>query len=87
MKAPPYPPLPLQAEIREEYVETDDLTYHVLRAGGKDPNKKLRLVLLLHGFPELAFSWRKAIACAGYHVIAYDQRGYRRTNGLDTGSF
>jgi len=41
-------------------------------------------VLLLHGFPELAFSWRKAmppLAEAGYHVIAPDQRGYGRTIG------
>jgi pimeloyl-ACP methyl ester carboxylesterase len=43
-------------------------------------------VLLLHGFPELAFSWRKvmpALAQAGYHVIAPDQRGYGRTIGWD----
>jgi pimeloyl-ACP methyl ester carboxylesterase len=43
-------------------------------------------VLLLHGFPELAFSWRKvmpALAAAGYLVIAPDQRGYGRTTGWD----
>src|ERR1019366_917099 len=43
-------------------------------------------VLLLHGFPELAYSWRKvmpALAAAGYHVIAPDQRGYGRTTGWD----
>jgi pimeloyl-ACP methyl ester carboxylesterase len=42
--------------------------------------------LLLHGFPELAFSWRNvmpALAGAGYHVIAPDQRGYGRTTGWD----
>lgn len=36
-------------------------------------------VILLHGFPELAFSWRyqlPALAAAGYRVIAPDQRGY-----------
>jgi len=40
------------------------------------------LVLLLHGFPELAFSWRKvmpALARAGFFVVAPDQRGYGRT--------
>jgi len=40
----------------------------------------------LHGFPELAFSWRKVmpvLAAAGYHVIAPDQRGYGRTTGWD----
>ncbi|MBX3706158.1 MAG: alpha/beta fold hydrolase [Pseudomonadales bacterium] len=43
-------------------------------------------VLLLHGFPELAFSWRKVLlplADAGYHVLAPDQRGYGRTTGWD----
>ena len=43
-------------------------------------------MLLLHGFPELAFSWRKVmpvLAEAGYHVIAPDQRGYGRTTGWD----
>ena len=44
------------------------------------------MLLLLHGFPELAYSWRKvmpALAAAGYHVIAPDQRGYGRTQGGD----
>ena len=43
-------------------------------------------LLLLHGFPELAYSWRKVmlpLAAAGYHVIAPDQRGYGRTTGWD----
>ena len=43
-------------------------------------------VLLLHGFPELSFSWRKvmpALAAAGYHVVAPDQRGYGDTTGWD----
>jgi pimeloyl-ACP methyl ester carboxylesterase len=43
-------------------------------------------VLLLHGFPELAYSWRKvmpALADAGYYVIAPDQRGYGATTGWD----
>ena len=36
-------------------------------------------VVLCHGFPELAYSWRHqlpALAEAGYHAIAPDQRGY-----------
>ncbi len=58
------------------------LDMHVLEAGeaGRPP------VLLLHGFPELAYSWRKvmpALANAGYHVIAPDQRGYGLTTGWD----
>lgn len=40
------------------------------------------LVLLLHGFPELWFSYRhqlEALAAAGHHAVAPDQRGYGRT--------
>ncbi|MCW2602993.1 MAG: alpha/beta hydrolase, partial [Pseudonocardiales bacterium] len=40
----------------------------------------------VHGFPELAYSWRKVmplLAAAGYHVIAPDVRGYGRTTGWD----
>jgi pimeloyl-ACP methyl ester carboxylesterase len=43
-------------------------------------------ILLLHGFPELAYSWRKVmplLAQAGYHVVAPDQRGYGKTTGWD----
>ncbi len=42
-------------------------------------NRGAPLVLLAHGFPELAYSWRHqipALAEAGYHVLAPDQRGY-----------
>lgn len=55
------------------------LDMHVLEAG--DPAHPL--VLLLHGFPELAWSWRHvlpALARAGYHAVAPDQRGYGRTS-------
>ena len=40
-------------------------------------------VILLHGFPELAFSWRfqlPALADAGFRAIAVDQRGYGRSD-------
>ena len=55
---------------------------HVLEAG----DASHPCLLLLHGFPELAYSWRKVmlpLADAGYHVIAPDQRGYGRTTGWD----
>ena len=58
------------------------LRMHVLEAG----ESSAPCVLLLHGFPELAYSWRKvipALAAAGYHVLAPDQRGYGRTTGWD----
>ena len=46
-----------------------------------------RPVVLCHGFPELAFSWRhqlQPLADAGYHVLAPDQRGYGRTDKPNT---
>jgi pimeloyl-ACP methyl ester carboxylesterase len=55
---------------------------HCLEAGTSEKP----CVLLLHGFPELAYSWRKvmpALADAGYYVIAPDQRGYGETTGWD----
>lgn len=56
------------------------LTMHVLEAGYDSPGRPV--ILLLHGFPELAYSWRHImgpLAQAGFHVIAPDQRGYGRT--------
>ncbi|MGB3445676.1 MAG: alpha/beta hydrolase [Xanthobacteraceae bacterium] len=79
----PLPDLPLPPGIRARFVENiNGLTMHVLEAGHETGGRPC--VLLLHGFPELAFSWRKvmpALAAAGYHVIAPDQRGYGRTTG------
>ena len=79
------PDIPLPAGIRSRFVEgINGLRMHVLEAGFETRGRTC--VLLLHGFPELAFSWRKvmpALAAAGYHVIAPDQRGYGRTTGWD----
>ena len=44
-------------------------------------------VILIHGFPELAYSWRHqvpALAAAGFRAIAYDQRGYGGSSKPDT---
>jgi len=72
--------------IRSRFVKNvNGLTVHMLEAGFDPPNRPC--VLLLHGFPELAFSWRKVmlpLASAGYHVVAPDQRGYGRTTGWDS---
>ena len=77
----------LPAGIRSRQVpEINGLHMHVLEAGFESPNRPL--VLLLHGFPELAYSWRKVmlpLAAAGYHVVAPDQRGYGRTVGRNAG--
>src|ERR1700712_3727546 len=77
------PEIPLPAGIRSRYVDDiNGLRMHVLEAGFETKGRPC--ILLLHGFPELAFSWRKvmpALSSAGYHVIAPDQRGYGRTTG------
>ena len=79
------PDIPLPPTIRSRYIEgINGLTMHVLEAGFETRGRPC--VLLLHGFPELAYSWRKvmpALGEAGYHVIAPDQRGYGRTTGWD----
>ncbi|HWA11677.1 MAG TPA: alpha/beta hydrolase [Burkholderiales bacterium] len=79
------PPLPLPPGIRSRFIDgINGLRMHLLEAGFEAPGRPL--VLLLHGFPELAYSWRKVIpslAAAGYHVVAPDQRGYGRTTGWD----
>jgi pimeloyl-ACP methyl ester carboxylesterase len=71
--------------IRSRFVEgVNGLCMHVLEAGFEPPGRPC--VLLLHGFPELAYSWRKVmlpLAAAGFHVVAPDQRGYGRTTGWD----
>ncbi len=57
---------------------------HYLEAGFEEAGRPA--LVLLHGFPELAYSWRKVmlpLAAAGFRVVAPDQRGYGRTTGGD----
>lgn len=59
------------------FVNTNGIRMAVHEQGDGPP------VILLHGFPELAFSWRHqipALAMAGYRAIAPDQRGYGKTS-------
>jgi len=59
----------------ERRVSTNGIELHLVEAGPADGPA----VVLCHGFPELAYSWRHqipALAQAGYHVLAPDQRGY-----------
>ncbi len=81
----PYGNGTLQPGIRSRNIaNVNGMSVHILEAGYETTGRPA--VLLLHGFPELAYSWRKVmlpLAAAGYHVIAPDQRGYGRTTGWD----
>jgi pimeloyl-ACP methyl ester carboxylesterase len=77
---------PLNADVlprgvRSRFVSgVNGLRMHVLEAGHDTPGRGG--ILLIHGFPELAYSWRHVmapLAAAGYHVFAPDMRGYGRT--------
>ena len=73
------------AVSRGRFVDgVNGIRLHVLEAG--DDGDRRPGVLLVHGFPELAYSWRKVmlpIAAAGYRVFAPDLRGYGRSGGTD----
>ncbi len=63
--------------MNHRIVESNGIKMH-LAEDGEGP-----LVVLCHGFPELWYSWRhqlKALAEAGYHAVAPDQRGYGQTD-------
>jgi pimeloyl-ACP methyl ester carboxylesterase len=63
--------------VADRFVDTNGVRMHFVEAG-RGP-----LVVLLHGFPELAYSWRhqvEALADADFHVVAPDQRGYGETS-------
>jgi len=80
---PPLDAASLPIGVRARHIDAvNGLRMHVLEAGYDGAQRPL--VLLLHGFPELAYSWRKMmlpLAAAGFHVVAPDQRGYGRTIG------
>src|SRR4051794_6523979 len=78
----------LPAGIRARIVrDIKGLDVHILEAGFDRPSERQGgrpLVVLLHGFPEIAYSWRKvmpALADSGFHAVAPDLRGYGRTTG------
>ncbi len=77
-------PLPLPSGVRARQVpNVNGLSMHVLEAGTAGQP----LIVLLHGFPELAFSWRNVmpvLAQHGYRTLAPDQRGFGRTLGGST---
>ena len=68
----------LSDEITSRFLAVRDLNVHILEAG----ERNAPLILLLHGFPELSYSWRDIIvplANQGYHVVAPDGRGFGPT--------
>ncbi len=73
--------LDITTGLREGYAEVgNDITLHYVEAGDGP------LVLLLHGFPELWYGWRKQIeplVDAGFRVVAPDLRGYNLSSGPD----
>jgi pimeloyl-ACP methyl ester carboxylesterase len=75
----------LPVGIRSRFASNvNGISMHVLEAGFEGGRRPC--VLLLHGFPELAYSWRKVmlpLAEAGFHVVAPDLRGYGRSGGSD----
>ncbi|HET7077052.1 MAG TPA: alpha/beta hydrolase [Chloroflexia bacterium] len=69
----------MATHLEEHYIPTNGITLHVMAAGPADGP----LVVLLHGFPEFWYGWRRqipALAAAGYRVLVPDQRGYNRSD-------
>lgn len=77
----------LPVGVRSRFIDdVNGLRVHLLESGYTPKGRPC--LLLLHGFPELAFSWRKilpALAEFGFHVVAPDMRGYGRTTGWSNG--
>jgi pimeloyl-ACP methyl ester carboxylesterase len=64
--------------VNHRFIDVGEMRMHIAEAGSGP------LVLLLHGFPECWYSWRHqltALADAGFHAVAPDQRGYGQTGG------
>jgi pimeloyl-ACP methyl ester carboxylesterase len=64
-------------DVQHREIEANGVRLHVAERGEGPP------VLLLHGFPESWYSWRhqiEALAAAGFHAVAPDQRGYGQSD-------
>ena len=61
--------------MQSQFVKTNNINLHVMTDGPENGTP----VILLHGFPEFSYGWRKqipALVKAGYRIIVPDQRGY-----------
>ena len=76
-KLPPYGNGTLPASIRSRHIaNVNGMTVHILEAGYETPGRPV--VLLLHGFPELAYSWRKVMPSSGGRRLSRDRAGSAR---------
>ena len=72
----------LTNHLHHESIETNGVRLHVAQAGPADGP----LLILLHGFPEFWYGWRRQIgplAEAGFRVVVPDQRGYNLSEKPD----
>jgi pimeloyl-ACP methyl ester carboxylesterase len=64
-------------DVKHRFIDTNGINMHIAEQGEGS------LVVLCHGFPECWYAWRHqlpALAGAGYHAVAPDQRGYGQTS-------
>jgi pimeloyl-ACP methyl ester carboxylesterase len=64
------------SQLRHAYAQVNGIRMHYVTAGSGPP------LLLLHGFPEFWYSWRRQIPALAerFTVIVPDQRGYNETD-------
>src|SRR5256885_10896404 len=69
-----------RGRLRDGYAEVGDVTLHYVEAGDGP------LIVLLHGFPEFWYGWRRQIEplpAAGFRVVAPDMRGHNLSSKPD----
>jgi pimeloyl-ACP methyl ester carboxylesterase len=77
MKSATFLPGAPMDDTSHRFIESNGIKLHVAELG-EGP-----LIVLCHGFPECWYSWRHqlpALANAGYHAVAPDQRGFGETD-------
>ena len=64
-------------DLKHRTIQSNGIQMHIAEQG-EGP-----LVIMCHGWPESWYSWRHqlaALADAGFHAVAPDQRGYGQTD-------